>query len=239
MSKAGSRVVSVMQPYLFPYLGYFDLLAQSDCFAFYDDAAFSKGGWYNRNRTLSSKEGSWEYLGVSVRRAPLGTQCRDMKLADKEGDLRRILTKLQFYKEAPYFKEVSAIVSSTFAETGDSLADLAMQSVSQCAEYVGVTPEICITSTIEYDRTLGAEDKVISICCALGATGYLNLSGGRALYDRRMFAANGLELAFTSAEPIEYEQPSTPFVPNLSVIDAMMWVPPGDINAMLRSRQPS
>ena len=44
--------LAVMQPYLFPYLGYFQLIHAADAFVIHDDVQYSKGGWINRNRVL-------------------------------------------------------------------------------------------------------------------------------------------------------------------------------------------
>ena len=41
-----------MQPYLFPYIGYFQLIHSSDEFIIYDNIEYTKKGWINRNRIL-------------------------------------------------------------------------------------------------------------------------------------------------------------------------------------------
>ena len=43
---------AIMQPYIFPYLGYFQLVNCVDTFVFYDDVNFIKRGWINRNKIL-------------------------------------------------------------------------------------------------------------------------------------------------------------------------------------------
>ncbi len=60
-------IVSIMQPYLFPYIGYFQLMASADIFVFHDDVQYIKGGWVNRNRILSSGEPCWVTLPVAAR----------------------------------------------------------------------------------------------------------------------------------------------------------------------------
>ena len=44
--------VAIMQPYVFPYVGYMNLVQASDKFVFYDDVHFIKKGWINRNRIM-------------------------------------------------------------------------------------------------------------------------------------------------------------------------------------------
>ena len=41
-----------MQPYFFPYLGYWQLIAAVDCFELFDNAQYIDRGWVNRNRIL-------------------------------------------------------------------------------------------------------------------------------------------------------------------------------------------
>ena len=48
--------IGIMQPYFFPYVGYFQLINTVDQFVFYDDVDFIKNGWVNRNRILVNNE---------------------------------------------------------------------------------------------------------------------------------------------------------------------------------------
>ena len=44
--------LAIMQPYLFPYIGYYQLINSVDKFIIYDDVNFIKQGWLNRNSIL-------------------------------------------------------------------------------------------------------------------------------------------------------------------------------------------
>jgi NDP-sugar pyrophosphorylase family protein len=44
--------LAIMQPYLFPYIGYFQLIHAADLFVLYDDVNFRKQSWINRNKIL-------------------------------------------------------------------------------------------------------------------------------------------------------------------------------------------
>ena len=44
--------LAIMQPYIFPYIGYFQLIADVDIFIVYDNIKYTKKGWINRNRML-------------------------------------------------------------------------------------------------------------------------------------------------------------------------------------------
>ena len=44
--------LGIMQPYFFPYIGYFQLINAVDEFLVYDNVNFIKKGWINRNNIL-------------------------------------------------------------------------------------------------------------------------------------------------------------------------------------------
>ena len=47
--------VGIMQPYFFPYIGYFQLIANTDQFIFFDIVQYNKRSWMNRNRINITK----------------------------------------------------------------------------------------------------------------------------------------------------------------------------------------
>ena len=61
----------------------------------------------------------------------------------------------------------------------------------------------------------------LSKCC--NATAYFNPIGGIQLYSKENFSANNIDLSFIKANDIVYSQQSTLFVPNLSIIDVLMF----------------
>lgn len=227
--------VSLMQPYFFPYLGYFDLLSSSDVFVFYDDAAFSKNGWYNRNRIYNPSR-EWEYIRLAVRKSPLQTPCNLVILADKEKDRAKLLQQLAQYKKAPFYQPVMDLVEKTFADSEDDLASVAIASVELCAKYIGLDCTVKKSSEMTYDQNGNALTKVLDICKITQAERYLNVPGGRALYSSGDFEKEGLALAFTSSDAIEYETARRDFVPYLSILDALMWVSPDVLKQKLSQR---
>ena len=44
--------LAAMQPYLFPYLGYFQLIKAVDNFVLLNDVGYFKKGWLHRNQIL-------------------------------------------------------------------------------------------------------------------------------------------------------------------------------------------
>ena len=57
--------IAIMQPYFFPYLGYFQLIRNVDKFVVYDDVQYMQRGWINRNRILMGDKTPYIILPVS------------------------------------------------------------------------------------------------------------------------------------------------------------------------------
>lgn len=225
-----SKVVSLMQPYFFPYLGFFELVSRADVHVHYGTASFSKNGWTNRNR-VSDGRGGWTYFGFSVLKSPLGTPIDQIRLADKARDKKRLLGLLMNYRRAPYFTEVAELVESVIEMDTDLLCDIAVASVEKSAVHLGLGATFRRSDDLDVDYSGDAQSKVLAVCRQLEATSYVNLSGGRSLYDERAFTAVDVELTFTSPEPISL--PGRPSGEVLSVIDTMMFNSPATIKEAL------
>ena len=225
-------IVAIMQPYFFPYLGYFQLMQAVDCFVFYDDAQYMKGGWVNRNRILHDGEARWWTYPV-VRenfRLPI-CQRRFDRSPDHDASL---LDKLHgAYRRAPYKDPATALVEDTLASGASGIASLNEQGLRRVAERLGIGCRFLSSSQIEHDRNLSGQARVLDICRRLGATQYLNAIGGVDLYDPVAFADAGIELGFVRPRLRPYEQFKHPHVPFLSVVDALMFNPAEAVRAML------
>ena len=44
--------LAIMQPYIFPYIGYYQLAGAVDKFVFLDDVNYINKGWINRNNII-------------------------------------------------------------------------------------------------------------------------------------------------------------------------------------------
>ena len=76
----GERKVAIMQPYLFPYIGYFQLITAVDMFVLYDNIKYTKKGWINRNRLLQN--GVDAMFSIPLKNAPDHLNVCERELAD-------------------------------------------------------------------------------------------------------------------------------------------------------------
>jgi hypothetical protein len=224
-----------MQPYLFPYIGYFQLLNAVDRFVVYDDVAFIKQGWINRNRILVN--GQPTYFTIPIKHASSFAPIRDTYVDDDPQHERWVEKTLKTidnaYRRAPEFARVFPLVEHVLTTQTTRVSQLAVASLKTVAELLEIRTA-WVEDCDRYDNALlKGEDRVLAICRAEGATDYINVSGGRDLYSRDRFAAAGVRLQFVQSRPLEYRQFRDPFVPSLSIIDVLMFNPRETVQGFL------
>lgn len=219
-----------MQPYIFPYIGYWQLLEASDVFVIFDDVNFIKKGYINKNSILVGEKISRfniELLGAS--------QNKLINEIELSGDNKLIKTILIAYKKAPYFDDAYPILEDILSSSEKNLAKFIGYSLERIAVYLGIENNIIYSSDIKKDSSLKAQDKILDISKKLNATHYVNAIGGQELYDKDKFSANGIQLNFINTNIVEYKQFKNDFIPYLSIIDILMFNSVEEINTMLKS----
>ncbi len=225
--------VGIMQPYLFPYIGYFQLINAVDVFVFHDDVQYIKGGWINRNRILINTEPSW--ITLPVRSAPAGFVICQRRYGDQfAADKARILRRIEAaYRTAPCFGPVSGLLTSIFSCDERNVAAFNIHQIREICRFLAIPTRFAVSSEMHLPRELRGQARVLEINRMLGATAYINPPGGAALYQRADFAKRGNELSFLQPGEVIYEQFGGDFVPSLSIIDVMMFNRPERIRALL------
>jgi hypothetical protein len=227
--------LGIMQPYLFPYLGYFQLLACVDKFVIYDDVSFIKQGWINRNRILVG--GQPHLFSVPLRTASSFTRISDIEVHPELYDRwrhRLLRTVEQSYRRAPCFAPVRRLLAAVLEDFRGSIANLALRSIMATASHLDIRTAIAPSARDYGNGSLKGQDRVIDVCQKERAHEYVNLIGGRSLYAHDDFAAHGIALRFLRPRPFAYRQFADPFTPDLSIIDVMMFNPPHRVGALLR-----
>lgn len=211
--------LAVMQPYLFPYLGYFQLIHAVDTFVVYDDVNYIKGGWINRNNILNQGRSQRVTLAVSG-----ASPNKHINQVGVGGNGESMLKSIYHaYTKAPQFKAVYHLLESVLLQEETNLAVYLEKGLRLICDYLDLHPEWHVSSGIAKNEALRGQDKILDICAVLEATHYINLSGGRGLYDRETFKERGVRLSFIESRPVSYPQFRGEYVPNLSIIDMMMF----------------
>lgn len=213
--------LAIMQPYFFPYLGYWQLLNTVDRFVIYDDVNYTKGGWINRNRILIN--GKPSYVTAPLYQASPNKRICDISLQSSSVWRRKMVKSIEnTYRKAPFFTDVFPVVKKMiYYETGN-LADFLAHNIRTLATFMGMKTEFVTTSRCYKNNNLTGQDRVLDICKREGATTYINLQGGQALYDAELFFGVKIDLRFIVMRAMPYQQRTLGFVPYLSIIDTLM-----------------
>lgn len=214
--------LGIMQPYFLPYIGYFQLINVVDKFVVYDNIKYTKKGWINRNRILVN--GKDEYITLPLISASDYFYINQRRLVDTfSTDRRKILNKVrENYRNAVCFSIVYKVLEEILEFQNKNLFEFIFNSLKIVCNYLDITTEFVISSTLPIDHALKAEDKVITICKQQDAAMYINPIGGMELYSKERFKANHIDLKFLRTNPRDYPQFGGRFVPNLSILDVMM-----------------
>ena len=216
--------LAIMQPYLFPYIGYWQLISAVDTFVVYDDVNFITRGWINRNNILF--DGKAKMITLALSKASINKLINEIDIADhlgtKEAFLKTVCTA---YRKAPFFQEVFLLLEKVILNPEKNLSKYILTSLETICAYLGIQTKFIVSSDIPKNNTLRGDDKIVHICEILGAQTYINPSGGVELYHESKFLEKKMELFFILPDlhKIKYTQFGVSFFKGLSIIDILMF----------------
>lgn len=226
--------LAIMQPYIFPYIGYFQMIKAVDKFVFYDDVNYIKQGWINRNRILNNNS---DFLFVvPIEKISSFTLINETKIKQNlyQNWVQKFLKTIQLnYRKAPYFESVFELIQPILNQDKKTISELAILSITEISKFLNIKTEIIISSEKYKNSGLERQARLIDICKQEESTHYINALGGQELYQKEDFKKEGIRLDFIQPLPIEYSQFHHKFVPWLSIIDVLMFNSLEETNVML------
>lgn len=208
------------------------MLSAVDKFVLFDNVNFIVRGYINRNSILLNND--VHKFSIPIEKASQNKLIMETKLNFSKNNKEAFLKTITLaYKKAPFYPNCYPILENIILNDEDDLTQYIKYSFDKTNEYLGITTELLLSSKIPTDESLKGKDKIISICKKLGATQYINAIGGQELYSKEDFIKNGIQLNFIKMNDIKYKQFNDKFVPNLSIIDIMMFNSPEEIRKML------
>lgn len=224
--------IGIMQPYLLPYIGYFQLINCVDKFIIHDDVQWIKGGWINRNRILSNNQE--KLITLSIKKESSFERILNFEIDKNPDNRRKIINQIRgSYSKSPFFKEVFPIIENIINNDEKNISKYILKSLIEINRYLNIQTPIYMSSGIKKKEELKAQDRVLDICKNMSGTTYVNPIGGTSLYDKNEFKINGIDLFFIKTREIKYKQFNNEFIPNLSIIDIMMFNSKESINKIL------
>lgn len=224
--------LGIMQPYFFPFLGHFALIAHTDKWVVFDVTQYTPKSWMARNRVLHPNEG-WAYINAPLSNSSISIKTFQARVLDIAVTKKSLLGKLSHYRrEAPFYTSVVALVERVFSGlNSDSLVDLNVRGLQEVCNYLGIPFNFSICSQMDLDFT-GVEeagDWAPAISRQLEADIYLNPIGGRDLFDPLEFRAANTDLVFLEFDPFFYETGTYTPESSLSILDVLMWNSPAEV----------
>ena len=226
--------LAIMQPYFFPYLGYWQLINAVDKFVLLDDVNFIMRGYINRNSILLN--GKSYLFSLPLEKPSQNKLINDSKLNFQHNDREKLLKTIQLaYKKSPFFNCFYPILENVINNDETDLTQYIKYSILKIKEYLNIDTEILLSSEIKKDNLLRAQKRIIEINKQLRSSVYINAIGGQELYNYEDFKKEGIELKFIKMKDIEYKQFDNVFIPNLSMIDVLMFNSKNQIQIMLNN----
>jgi len=226
--------IAIMQPYLFPYLGYFQLIAAVDKFVILDDVNYINKGWINRNRILINGKSSM--FTIPLVKASQNRLIKDIQISPDTRWVSKFLKSVEMaYKKAPYYDETIHLIKKIVEKKVSGISDLVHISLWEICEYLDIRTEIEPHSEKYNTEGLQGQHKILQICSEVGATLYINPMNGVDLYEKSIFEEKGVDLKFILPVLSHYPQPSRDFIEGLSIIDVMMYNSPAEIKDHLKN----
>ena len=222
--------VAVHQPNYAPWCGYFAKMFVSDVFVFFDDVQLPQGRSYvSRAKVAKGKDGE-QWLTVPVSKS--GTPAiNEVRLADPGFAAKHLSTLRHGYARTPYLTEVLDLLTPVYERAGESLADLNTDLIRTVADYLGWAGTFALSS--ERPSDLKADERIADLVSAVGGTTYVSGAGGQNYQTEQTYAERGVALEVRTYQPVEYERSGWPWVPGLSVLDALFHLGP-DARDVLR-----
>lgn len=191
--------VAIMQPYFFPYLGYFQLMNAVDLWVNMDHASFIKKGFMHKNIIEGEQPIRLPLLGASQNK-----NTREIQVDFENKDFWKLKTTLEHkYSKAPFFDQAMDIFKRAESGAPDSLAAFNLHLIHEIHSYLGMETKVVETSIGLTEQKKA--DGMIEIAQHFGADEIYNPIGGAQIYDKEYFRSQGIELRFLKLDSEEAE----------------------------------
>jgi hypothetical protein len=228
--------IGIMQPYFFPYLGYFQLIKYVDQFILFDDVQYISHGWINRNRILHPREG-WQYIIMPLCKHSSHELIKNITINNTICWKEKIIAQLEHYKKkAPFYYKTMDLVKKCLDTNTVNIGEFNLYVLTNICEYLGIDTPIQLSSKLNFDYSCvnDAGEWALKISEQLHASEYINPINGKGLFDSEKFAKSKINLKYISMMDLKYVQKRTNFEPALSIIDVLMFNSINEVEILLQ-----
>jgi WbqC-like protein len=207
--------VVISQPQLFPWPGFFELVASADIYVHLDDALFSRGGFINRVQIKHPSGSKWMTVPLKGKGSfqminRLEADGDDWKKKHREL-VRRSLA------QAPHLDLALSVFDAVYAV--DPLVELLVAGIERSTARMRIRApgEWLRSSRLAIEGT--SWQRVLAIVKATGGTRYVTAHGGANYLDHEAFERAGVAVEYVDYSKTAYPQLHGEFIPYVSILD--------------------
>lgn len=230
--------LAIMQPYFFPYIGYFQLMNHVDEWIIFDNIQFIDKGWINRNRILhTNPDKDWQFITIPLSKRGQFDRINEINIIQNQSWVETIMGKLTAYKKAPHYIETKDFVYECLSDPTESLTETLEKTLIKTTQHLGIKTPITVQSRQNWKlpEITHPGQWALEISKIKKAKKYTNLYGGSSIFQQKEFDNAEIELQFLKPKLQPYAQYRKNFVEGLSIIDVMMWNDKESIRKILKN----
>jgi hypothetical protein len=202
-----------------PYPGIFNKMKNVDLFVFLDDAEYSDGYYFNRNR-IKGPNGEI-MLSVPVIKNT-GINLNQIEIAQNiHWERKHWKSLLMHYSKSNHFNEYKQFFEKIYSKRWIKLHDLNMATILYIMDQLDIKTPYYFSSDLLKNSDFKGTRRLIEICKKLNSDSYLSGISGQDYLDEKLFRKYNIRLKFQNYFPKEYLQLYGDFIPNLSIIDIL------------------
>lgn len=210
-------IVTVHQPNLFPWLGFFDKMACADVFILLDNVQFTKRGYQNRVKIKGTNGEQWLTLPVKTK-GRYDQRTNEVEI-DGERDWKKehLRTLTTLYGGTKGYQRILPLLEERYGCTQEKLIDLTIPGIELIRDHLGLKTPLVLASELGVEGSNSA--MICSLVKAVGGTVYLSGPSGKEYLDEAIFQAEEIQVAYRHFSMSPYPQRFGSFVGGLSALD--------------------
>ncbi len=234
-------MIFISQPTFFPWLGYFDLIDQSELVVLLDDVSFAKQSWQTRNN-FKTNTGLKPFIIPISSKNSKSKLIKDTLIFDNHNLTKKFNHFLTTnYSKSKYFKNYIDELNNNFKTKIDNrnLLELNLNMINWCLKVIGIKKKIILSSSLNCKLT--KTEKIIEICKKLDFNKYLSTSGAVEYLsnDKKMFIENKIEVYEHQYKHPIYKQNYGKFVEFACILDLIFNEGPNSYDVIISGRRKS
>jgi len=191
-------MIGIMQPYFFPYIGYFQLIDSVDTYVNLDHVAFMKRSYMTRNII------NGQPIRIEIKSGSQNKKCNEVFVNLNEKNIKKFKKTIEMlYSKSIYYNDITNIIFPIFDNFNQTISKFNLEIIKSICNYLDITTKIVNTS--EGITDLKREFGLIDITKKFNETTYVNAIGGKKLYSKEVFKENGIDLKFIEMGDVKFD----------------------------------